>query len=256
MNRIQIRAQRPDEVGTPTVDIDGGLFTTTRDCRSPHTLFAPLHYEPNYAYPLLIWLHGSGGDEHQLRRVMPLISMRNYVAGAPRGPLVDRSRSKGYDWGNSESEVAAATRCVFECVEAVGERFHIAPQRVFLVGYESGGTMAFRIGLRHPEAFAGVLSVGGPFPTHGSPLATIRQVRGLPLFIAQGRDSQQYPLERTCEELRLFHAAGLSVTLRQYPCGDELNTQMLHDIDVWVMEQVTGVSSDTGGELSNSLELN
>ena len=25
-------------------------------------VFAPLHYEPNYGYPLLIWLHGAGGD--------------------------------------------------------------------------------------------------------------------------------------------------------------------------------------------------
>jgi len=35
----------------------------------------------------------------------------------------------------------------------------------------------------------------------------------------------------------------MSVTLRQYPCGDELTTQMLRDLDVWLMEQVTGVST-------------
>jgi hypothetical protein len=33
----------------------------------------------------------------------------------------------------------------------------------------------------------------------------------------------------------------MCVTLRQYPCDDELTTQMLHDLDVWLMEQVTGV---------------
>ena len=30
-------------------------------------MLAPLHYEPNYAYPLLAWLHGSGGDERELK---------------------------------------------------------------------------------------------------------------------------------------------------------------------------------------------
>ena len=55
---------------------------------------------------------------------------------------------------------------------------------------------------------------------------------------------------------RLFHAAGMSVTLRQYPGGDDLNTQMLHDIDVWLMEQVTGVSSDTSDESSSSCDQN
>ena len=72
------------------------------------------------------------------------------------------------------------------------------------------------------------------------------------MFIAQGRDSEAYPVERTCEELRLFHVAGLCVTLRQYPCGDELNTQMLQDMDRWMMEIVTGISADeTAADLSN-----
>ena len=32
----------------------------------------------------------------------------------------------------------------------------------------------------------------------------------------------------------------MSITLRQYPCGAELTTQMLRDMDVWMMEQITG----------------
>ena len=44
-----------------------------------HCLFTPLHYERNYAYPLIVWLHGPGDDERQVTRVMPLVSMRNYV---------------------------------------------------------------------------------------------------------------------------------------------------------------------------------
>jgi hypothetical protein len=35
------------------------------------------------------------------------------------------------------------------------------------------------------------------------------------------------------------------VHLRQYPCGDELTTQMLHDLDAWLMEQVTGMPAAT-----------
>ena len=62
------------------------------------------------------------------------------------------------------------------------------------------------------------------------------------------RDSQAYPVDRVCQELALFHAAGLSVTLRQYPCGDEITTQMLSDLDVWLMEQVTGVASSISSE--------
>jgi phospholipase/carboxylesterase len=244
MNRIQFKAPSPETSSEDTADIQFGLLTQSRKCKSPHSLFAPLHYERNYAYPLLIWLHGCGGNERQLQRVMPLISMRNYAAVAPRGTEEATTGSCGFDWGVSQSAVTSAAQRVFECLEAAQERFNIARHRIFLAGFESGGTAAFRIGLQHPQRFAGVLSVGGPFPTEGRPLASLRQARHLPLFIAHGRDSRRYPVDRTCAELRLFHAAGLSVTLRQYPCGDELNTQMLHDINVWLMEQVTGEVSE------------
>ena len=50
--------------------------------------------------------------------------------------------------------------------------------------------------------------------------------------------SRSYPAAQVCNELRLFHSAGLCVTLRQYPCGDELTTLMLADMNRWIMEQV------------------
>jgi hypothetical protein len=81
-------------------------------------------------------------------------------------------------------------------------------------------------------------------------------VRQLPIFIANGRESTEYPVERTCEELRLFHAAGMAVTLRQYPCGDELTTQMLSDMDEWIMERVTGVDCSAASQVLGPNERN
>jgi len=41
--------------------------------------------------------------------------------------------------------------------------------------------------------------------------------------------------------MRLFHVAGLSVTFRQYPCKEDVDVQMLHDMDIWMMDRITGV---------------
>jgi phospholipase/carboxylesterase len=248
MNRIHKWAQQADASQESSTRLDQAQLRTSAEGGLHHALFVPLHYEPNYAYPLVVWLHSPGGDERQLQRVMPLISMRNYVAVGPRGTCEMGGGLPGFRWRQTESEILAAEHRVFECIELAKRKLNVAPQRVFLAGFECGGTMAFRIGMTHPERFGGVLSVGGPFPAGKSPLARISQARGLPLFIAQGRDALKYPVDRTCEDLRLFHVAGLSVTLRQYPCGDELDTQMLHDMDVWIMERVTGVSMSPGDE--------
>ena len=53
------------------------------------------------------------------------------------------------------------------------------------------------------------------------------------------------PPEKVCENLRLFHTAGMSVTLRQYPCGHQLAPQMLRDMDRWIIEQVTSRAEAT-----------
>jgi phospholipase/carboxylesterase len=220
-----------------------GIFRTAPDKDYPHAHFAPLHYEQNYGYPLLVWLHGGGDSEKQLRRIMPLVSMRNYVAVAPRGTIevVHRSGTgRGFQWLQTYEQVAEAEEGIRAAIANTQCRFNIRPDRIFLAGYESGGTMAFRIAAENPDRYAGVLSLCGPFPTEGAPLAKLNTVRKLPLFVASCRNGSYYPTQQVCDNLRLFHSAGMSITLREYPGEDGLSQRMLSDVDRWIMEQIVG----------------
>lgn len=224
---------------------DSALFVGSAPDTS-RALFAPLHYEPNYPYPLLVWLHGPGNDERQLIRIMPLVSMRNYVAVAPRGLRIPAPDGKDHwGWLQTPEHIQQAEARVLDCIEETERRFHISPRRVFVAGFDSGGTMAFRIAMSHPTRFAGVLSIEGCFPRKHNPLCQWTEARRLAVFLAVGRDSTTYPPAQACEDLRLFHAAGLSVTLRQYPCGHELCPQMLRDMDRWIIEQITTPNDPT-----------
>jgi phospholipase/carboxylesterase len=110
--------------------------------------------------------------------------------------------------------------------------------------------MAFRVAVNHPGRFAGVVSLCGAFPGNFSPLRRLEDVRRLPVFLAVGRDSSQYSPAQACNDLRLFHTAGISVALRQYPCRHELAPQMLRDLDRWIIEQITQ-RADTPAESDN-----
>jgi phospholipase/carboxylesterase len=211
----------------------------------PQCLLVPQHYEPNYAYPLVVWLHDSGGDERELKRVMPLVSLRNYVSLAVRGTCQDNG---GYGWSESADAILAAESRIAEAVGHAKQRFNVHPERVFLAGHGVGGTIALRLALRAPDRYTGAASIGGSFPEGQAPLSRLAAIRHSRLLIMHCRDSLTYPVERVCQELGLFHAAGMAVTLRQYPCGDELTTQMLRDLDVWLMEQVTGVATGADHE--------
>ena len=52
-------------VETPS-QLESALFCPASQ-DTTNALFAPLHYEAGYAYPLIVWLHGQGSSERQLR---------------------------------------------------------------------------------------------------------------------------------------------------------------------------------------------
>jgi len=203
-----------------------------------HCLFAPIHYEAGYSYPLIVWLHGHAGNEQELRKVMPLISVRNYVAVAPRGTIQTEGHRGAFEWEQSSRSIAEAYERVRHCIDVAQDRFHIHPERVFVAGAAEGGTMALRLGLEHPDQFAGAISLGGPMPTGESPLKRITEARKLPLLLSVSPNQNKYSLSHVMENVRLLHIAGSSLALRLYPTGDELTTVMLSDVDHWIMEQV------------------
>ncbi|MBN1908498.1 MAG: hypothetical protein JW818_02055 [Pirellulales bacterium] len=244
MDRMHPSARSPFP-GLAEVDsqVGQGSFSPPRG-DTPCAIFAPLHYEPNYAYPLIVWLHGSGNDERQLARIMPLVSMRNFVAVAPQAVVQRVGGKRSQVWPQTWDQIQESTQRIFDAVETVGCKYNFSSRRVFLAGFDAGGTMALRVALRYPERFAGVLSLCGPFPRGQNPLGCLTRLRNLPVFLAVGRDSRQYGPTEVCDDLRLLHTAGLSITLRQYPCDHELSPQMLCDVDRWIIEQITAPKAE------------
>ena len=239
MNRLSAAPSPPAAI-TAVARIQRPVLRHVEPLGPPHCLLAPQHYERNYAYPLVVWLHSAGGDEYEVRTVMQHVSLRNYVALGVRGPAV---QAAGHCWPQTADMIFSAEQAILDAVSRARRRYNVHADRIFLAGYEVAGTMALRIALRHSDRFAGAASINGPFPQRHAPLAQLHRVRGLKLLLAHCRDSQSYPIDRVCQELSLFHTASIAVQLRQYPCEDELTTQMLHDLDAWLMEQVTGISA-------------
>jgi phospholipase/carboxylesterase len=216
-----------------------GVASKRRDRTIPeYSLFAPLHYERRYAYPLLVWLHDDGGNERELRQLMPHVSLRNYVAVAARGATGAKASDREFGWEQTPTTVGEAVDRVRQCIDVASERFNVHPQRVFIAGNGRGGTMALRVALQFPEWFAGAVSLGGALPVGDSPLGRVKQARQLPLLLATCRDSQVYPPAKVAEDLRLLHSAGFSLALRTYPGEHDLTTVMLADLDRWLMGRI------------------
>src|SRR5260370_1132824 len=96
--------------------------------RLPLRTFLPTGYEPNYPYPLLVFLHGHGGSEEQILRLAPRLSRRNYICIALRGleQIGPRADGRpGYTWGIDGHDDPLVEDYVFRSIEQTRRQYHI-----------------------------------------------------------------------------------------------------------------------------------
>ncbi|MFM8413657.1 MAG: hypothetical protein ACKOCX_02935 [Planctomycetota bacterium] len=184
-------------------------------------VFVPQGYEPGYDYPLLVWLTDPSAA-FDLGRTMVKLSLRNYVAVQP-------ARSEPALW---------------RAIDRVRDRLSIHPRRIWLVGHGSGGTEAFRIACRNPDAFAGAVSLGGPFPLDEGVFARLDEVRRLPLLFCCRAAEVAADAARFDRTLRTFHAAGGTLAVRIYQRGGGLSRPTLADVNRWLMDELCGATAD------------
>lgn len=221
-----------------------GFYTTevAAPDRQPVRTFLPTGYEPNYAYPLLVFLHGHGGSEEQVLRLAPRLSRRNYVCIGLRGPEllgIGKDDNPAYSWGQDSQCSAQIEDYVFGAVEQTRRNYHIHSERIFLAGFCEGASLAYRLGLTFPDKFGGVISLNGAVPRQTGPLMRWPEVRQLKVFIGHGIANAVVPLVTAREDFRLFYTAGLGVRMHTYPTTHRLHPNMLRDIDRWIIETVT-----------------
>lgn len=237
----------PTEPGALKDESDSGEFLlgdlSWASFASQRSFFLPLHFTPTYQYPLLVWLHSNGYNETQIDHVMPHISLRNYIGVGVRGTFATDSLGHRFQWRDSPASIAAAHDSVASAIDEATERFQVHSQRIVIAGYGLGGTMAMRIAMRDPEKFAGVISLGGRFPSGAIRNVTQLRARRLPMLWQWGRNNPHFTSEHVKQDCRALMAIGGQVEVRQYPGEDEMDTVVLSDLNDWIMRRIVSGSS-------------
>ena len=206
----------------------------------PIRTFAPVGYEPRYAYPLIVFLHGDGGNEKQILRLAPRVSRRNYVAIGLRGPVnlgPNRKGELGFSWGD-DSHLPMIEEYLLQAIQQTRLHYHVHSERIFLAGYAEGATLAFRMGLQFPDNINGIIALNGHMPRENRPLLRFPEVRSLRVFMAHGIANSVVPLSLVREDHRLLYAAGLDIELKKYPTTHRLHAHMFRDMNRWIVSQL------------------
>jgi phospholipase/carboxylesterase len=216
-----------------------GFYTSHVETPTPWPVrtFLPTGYEPRYPYPLLVFLHGHGGNEEQVLRLAPRLSRRNFIAIGLRGPveLGARPHGPGFGWGDGR-HAGLLEDYLLRAVEQTRRRYHVHSERVYLAGFLDGAGMAYRLGLTFADKLAGVIALNGVMPRVNRPLLDLPRARSLRVLIAHGIANTQTPWPLARRDYRVLSAAGLSVTMHSYATTHKLHPHMLRDVNRWIIE--------------------
>ncbi|MBS0262485.1 MAG: hypothetical protein JSS02_11090 [Planctomycetes bacterium] len=183
-------------------------------------LFVPDHYEPNYAYPLLVWLESEPLPAGQLEHRMRQISDRNYFG---LSLVID-------DPDQLEEQL-------HETFLNLRRQFHLNTERVYLLGSGDAGTQALVTGLRHPDWFAGIAALSSPWPETEPLLVNFHALRGKRVLLGVTDADSALQLADTVYATRLLWTAGMQVTTVTSSGADTL-APVLRELDRWVMQAI------------------
>ncbi|VTU01399.1 Putative esterase OS=Singulisphaera acidiphila (strain ATCC BAA-1392 / DSM 18658 / VKM B-2454 / MOB10) GN=Sinac_0857 PE=4 SV=1: Abhydrolase_5 [Gemmataceae bacterium] len=196
----------------------------------PARTFLPADYQPKYAYPLVVVFHDSGADEDAAARLAPLLSRRNYVVACPRGPVnlgPGTAGRRGFAW-----PAAPDAAYLSALLAHAREKYHLHPQRLYLLGTGDGAAAAYRFAVASRGAVAGVALLSAEVP------AATRCARGLRLFVGHGEGNPAVPVAAARRAARELTRAGAMVRFESYPAADRVSGDMLRDVNRWIMGTV------------------
>ncbi len=160
------------------------FYSRVDDSLQPYTVYVPDGYTGKTPLPLIVWLHGAGGDQWEVLQAGANLDGRSLHTGAldpaPYRPSFILAApfargSAGYDY--------LAEVDVLQMLDEIQRDYAIDSERVYLAGWSMGGAGVWSIASRFPDRFAAIMPIVGAADT-----GQLANLRNLPIwnFVASG----------------------------------------------------------------------
>jgi phospholipase/carboxylesterase len=191
--------------------------------------------------PLLVLLHGVGGNERNLLGLAEALDPRFAVASV-RGPL--QVGPDGYaffqvrftpepvaDAQQAETSRAALTDLLPRLVSEHG----FNPVRIFLLGFSQGAIIGASVTLSRPELVAGLVMLSGRIlPEARLGFASNEQLQQTEVFVAHGVHDAKLGIHHGRASEALLTELGVPMTYREYDMAHEISEAELGDVSAWL----------------------
>ena len=184
--------------------------------------------------PILLLLHGTGGNEHDL---VPLAESLAPGAGvlSPRGKVLERGMPRFFrrlaEGVFDLDDLRFRTHELAEFVGAASRHYGFDRARVVAVGFSNGANVAASTLLLEPGVLAGAVLFRAMVPIVPDPLPSLQ---GTPVFMSNGRTDSLIPAADAERLAELLRQAGAGVTVHWQPGGHQLTRQDVAQAQEWL----------------------
>ncbi len=148
--------------------IDGSIMVDGIE-RTYH-LYIPNNYNPNAHLPLLIVLHGGGGngkgmeEKTTLGEFDKLADKENFIVVYPDAFKKHWNDGKEDPYSYSARHNIDDVKFISTLIDYLGKKYNIDKNRVYVVGMSNGGMMSFRLACELSDKIAGIATVAASMP--------------------------------------------------------------------------------------------
>jgi phospholipase/carboxylesterase len=204
------------------------------------------------APPLLVLLHGLGGDERNLLPFAEHLDPRFLVVSV-RAPRTHRG---GYAWFRltwiaagdvvpDREQARESLADLVRWVEAAPRRLGADRRRVFLLGFSQGAMMSLGVLRAAPERLAGVVALSGHFDEElFDEAAAADAIARVPLFVAHGTNDDVLPIADGRAIRAFFTPRARDFAYREYPIAHAIGPDELRDVAEWLRRRLESPGLD------------
>ena len=209
--------------------------------------YADFHPSGSPGSPLLVALHGYGGNKKSMARLVQPALPAGFAFASLQGPhphLVrpeDRSRPLGFGFGwitnwKPEESIALHHAAIDAIRERAAAEGGVDPGVLFLLGYSQSVALNFRYAFTHPGEVRGIVAVAGGIPGDWDGEGKYRESPVDVLYLA-GRADEFYPPERIEENARALGRRAANVTVEVLETGHDFPTEAMPLVRRWLEER-------------------
>lgn len=204
----------------------------------PYRMFVPTSYTSEKPAPLVVALHGMGGDENSMFDAYPNGALKKeaerlgFLMVAPKGR------------GPASMYRGDAERDVMDVLAVVMREYQVDKDRIYLMGHSMGGYGTWSIAANFPDRFAAL----GPIAGGGNP-TSMEKIKHIPHFVVHGDNDKTVPVTQSRGMVEAGKKLGMNIVYVEVPGGNHTaiaapNFPAMFD---FFAKQARGQSASAGG---------